>query len=321
MKFIGDAYSQGRGLPAGVQQSPDIAMDWYTKAKNAGYREAQIAIQDLAASIASNTFDASLFQNPDYMTRLYNGNFASIDNPIMFFAYTKSFTDELGGTTMFFMDPSCKGMVTALGSAVNGFEQLLGYFQTLQGANGLANVLVSAMLSSFTEDQGDRDAAILMHAYKCDNPITRRIVDNVIGSYQKLPAIVNATFAGGKEDMDRKRIEAASQGIAFTGSMFFPLENRDIPEPCASNPQTASCAPALAEFQKGSYGSVRCSYYNQAIDKTWNYFFWYKTAPYNIVVLAKNDPNAAIRALGTIPVQECPKAQNDAEVLYEQNNR
>jgi hypothetical protein len=57
------------------------------------------------------------------------------------------------------------------------------------------------------------------------------------------------------------------------------------------------------------------------LDKSWNYFFWYKTFPYNIVALSKNDRTAAIRALGKIPVQECPKAQDQAEALYKQNDR
>jgi hypothetical protein len=221
MKYIGDAYSQGRGLPPGEEQSPDIALSWYKKAKGAGLREADKAIQDLSTAIASNTFNPSLFQNPSYMKRLYDGNFDAIDNPVMFFAYTKAFADEIGGTNVFFINQSCKGMVTALGGVINGFGQLLGYLQALQGENALANIFVSAIGSSFTQDQGERDAVILMDNYKCNSPITRRIIDNVVGSYQKLPTIVKATFANGREDMERKRVEAATQGIAFSGSTFF----------------------------------------------------------------------------------------------------
>jgi hypothetical protein len=116
------------------------------------------------------------------------------------------------------------------------------------------------------------------------------------------------------------RIESAKQAIAFSGSVYFPLERRDIPEPCSNQPTIDICKGAFEEFNHG-FGSIRCGYYNKENNKTWNYFFWYKKVPQNVVALGKNDSKASIRALGTIPVQECPKTQDEAEALYRQNDK
>lgn len=204
MKYIGDAYKDGRGLPDGEQPSPETALGWYKKARSAGFRAADQDIVEIQTQIAALTFRPELFQNPSYMTRLYSGDFNGLENPIMFFSYTHAFLEDLGGTNIFFMDKKCTAMVTALGSTVNTFGQLFGYLQTLSGDNPIGDLVVSAIGSHFTEDQGRRDAVILMDNYKCDSPVARRIIDHVSGSYNQLPTIVNA-FVNSKQQLASRR--------------------------------------------------------------------------------------------------------------------
>jgi tetratricopeptide (TPR) repeat protein len=200
MKYIGDVYKDGRGLPAGEQQSPELAMDWYKKAKEAGLKEADKAIAELSTIIEGLTFKPSIFQNQEYINRLYTSNFDAIDDPIAFFAYTKSFTEKIGGTDVFFINQSCKGMVTQLGTDINSFGGMIGYVQALFGENPVVDIFMAGIRSHFTQDQGERDAVILMDKYKCDTPVTKKIIENVSGSYQKFPAIIKA-FGNSKAQM------------------------------------------------------------------------------------------------------------------------
>jgi len=254
MKYIGDAYKEGRGLPAGQMASPENALAWYKTARDAGLRAADADISNTETAIASLTFRPQLFQNPDYMARLYSGDFNLIDNPIMFFTYTKSFVDNLGGTNVYFMDPKCTTMITELGSTINGFGQLLSYIQTLGGKDAFANMIISMIGSHFTEDQGNRDAVALMHNYKCDNPVTRRIVDNVSGTYQRLPAIINA-FVNSRQQVEARRSELMA-GVATSCQREFDR---------AGFCQCAMNVIAHSDIDEEGLSSLRSNFHNLAV--------------------------------------------------------
>jgi hypothetical protein len=51
------------------------------------------------------------------------------------------------------------------------------------------------------------------------------------------------------------------------------------------------------------------------------YFFWFKKVPAHLVAMAKGDPKASLRALGSAAVEECPATKDAAEALYRQNTR
>ena len=125
MKFIGDAYLEDRGLPTGERADINTALQWYQKSKNGGFKDADIAIKELNEELARNEFHPELFQNPKYISLIHSGNFDSIDDAIMFFAYVRAFTDELGGTNVFFIEPSCKPMITQLGTTIQNFHSCL----------------------------------------------------------------------------------------------------------------------------------------------------------------------------------------------------
>lgn len=322
MKYIGDAYNEGRGLPDGEAQSIETAVIWYQKASDAGLRYATKALEDAKLTLASNRFDGSIFQNPSYMSVLYSGDFSKIDYPILFLAYVRAFSDELGGNNVYMTNQSCKGMVTALGNTVNSVQTLMAYLSTLSEDNGIGKVVLNSILGdTFYHDMGERDANILVDRYKCNTPITKTIVANAIGSYQKLPAIINASLGQKKTDIkgDPARIASARLGTPVAASMVFPMEERDIPVACTGK-TAAPCDAAIKEYQSGEYGAIKCAYYDKQADHTWYYFFWNKKVPYSNEMLAKKDPRAAIRALGVVPVQACPATQDQAEAIYQQND-
>ena len=315
MKYIGDAYKQGRGLPAGEQQSLNVAMEWYKKAQAAGYRQAAIDIQNLSADIASSTFNPSLFQNPTYMTLIYNGNFESVDNPITFFAYTRSFTDELGGTNVFFINQDCKGMITALGSAVNHLGELFGYLQAFQGGNdAFAHLLGSALGSAITQNQGERDADILMNKYKCDNPITRRIVDNMVGSYQKLPTIINAF----KDKNSTPGYSSTHAGVPLYQERVTPLYWGVIAGKCAVRP-VAGCNRVQQLVSSRDYDVIQCNYgpINSNGTGYQNYAFWHSKVPDNPLGYAIQGDDHPFLMLGKLPVAKCPPTAGEAEPIFQ----
>jgi hypothetical protein len=112
----------------------------------------------------------------------------------------------------------------------------------------------------------------------------------------------------------------AQENSAPPASIFFPLERRDMPEPCNSTPQLEMCREAFAELNEGSYGAIRCGYYIEAIGKTQYYSFWFKAVPAAIVALAKNASRAPVKALGSTAVQQCPPTMREADRLYLRQN-
>ena len=254
MKYIGDAYKEGRGLPPGKTASPLDALAWYNKARQAGLRAADSDIASTQAAIASLTFRPELFQNPEYMTRIYTGDVDLLDNPVMFFTYTKAFVDDLGGTNIYFMDPKCTTMVTELGSMINGAGQILGYLQTLSGDDVIENMVISVIGSHFTEDQGKRDAVALMHNYKCDNPVTQKIVDTVSGTYQKLPTIIRA-FVNSRQQVAARR-KALMASVTTSCQREF-----DRPGFC----QCAMNAIARSDIDEGGLSLLQTNFHNLAV--------------------------------------------------------
>jgi hypothetical protein len=102
-KYIGDAYLEGRGLPSGESQNSDTAVEWYKRScgklcdPNAiGFPDAQRALADLSEYLKKNRFDAAVFQNPDFITAIYNSKYDGVPvGPL--FVYLNGFVEEIGG--------------------------------------------------------------------------------------------------------------------------------------------------------------------------------------------------------------------------------
>jgi hypothetical protein len=186
MKYIGDAYLEGRGLPSGEDQDVQIALQWYKKSNDGGFREGGKALQEANDYIYKNIFDQSVFQNQDYMSRLYNDNFEKIQMPILFMAYLKAFVDELGGDKILYVDSNCKPLITAIGDTILSVIQTMSYLSLLGDKNPIITGGISLLFSEFAEDQGKRDAVTLVNRYGCKSVIAKRIVNNIIITYNDI---------------------------------------------------------------------------------------------------------------------------------------
>ena len=178
-------------------------------------------------------------------------------------------------------------------------------------------LMQDAIEDSVLEGDARADMTTFISRYDCTEYVNQ-LLRNAVRYFQDPSSSSHGNASLG---LEKDRIEAANVKVALAGSQFFPLERRDVPEPCNSNPRNSICKPALDEFNLGTFGAIKCGYYNRSIDKTWNYFFWSKTVPSNLMALAINDASAAIKALGSVAVQECPKSQDEAEAIYRANDR
>jgi TPR repeat protein len=186
MKYIGDAYLEGRGLPSGEDQDVQIALQWYKKSNDGGFKEGGKAFQEATDYMYRNTFDQTIFQNQDYMARLYNDNFENIQTPILFMAYLRALVDELGGDKILYVDSNCKPLITAIGDTILSVIQAMSYLTILGDQNALIKGGFSILFSEYAEDQGKRDAVILVNRYGCKSAVAKKIVNNIIVSYSDI---------------------------------------------------------------------------------------------------------------------------------------
>jgi TPR repeat protein len=142
LKFIGDAYLEGRGLPNGESQNPQVAIAWYRKAVAAGFAAAQSAIDEVQAQIDKQTllkqktdmeadlkaqqdkdkiererFDSSIFQNNAFMSKIFNHD-DTLVNKNYFVLYLDGFVNDIGGTKVLYINgQKCLPQVAATTTA------------------------------------------------------------------------------------------------------------------------------------------------------------------------------------------------------------
>lgn len=102
--------------------------------------------------------------------------------------------------------------------------------------------------------------------------------------------------------------------------LFMALVDTDIPSTCLANPQLDDCPAAISEVKDGHNGVLKCGYFDANTGKTKFYFFWYKSAPAELVRAAKTDPKSSLRPLGGTAVQDCPAFRAEADALFTENN-
>jgi hypothetical protein len=118
---------------------------------------------------------------------------------------------------------------------------------------------------------------------------------------------------------ERQAVLPIPSGVT-SGGAFLPLVDTDLPAQCVGQSSTEACMSAVQEFHAG-YGAIKCGYKVDQTGKMRYYFFWFQKVPSHLVALAKNDPKASLRALGSTAVQECPTTLEAAEALYRENSR
>jgi hypothetical protein len=97
-----------------------------------------------------------------------------------------------------------------------------------------------------------------------------------------------------------------------------PLVATDMPARCAGHSSDDACRDVVAEFN-GGYGAIKCGYDIGGTGRRRFYFFWLNKVPSHLVAMARNDPKASVRALGSAAVQQCPPTLEAADSQYEQN--
>ncbi len=202
MKYIGDAYQTGRGLPSSQKQDAQTALDWYKKSAAGGFEDGKKAVAETEdkikkdqAEAESNKFDPSIFQRPDFMTYVYTLSAIPPKEMELFRIYMHGFVMELGGDQILFVDSKCKPLVPSR-TAVAVRDSMFAMFAIQPRADmahgNYQGWLNSAQFNAFT--QGQRDAVELVNRYGCQSEVARTLVDNITNFYhaKHVDAIVTA---------------------------------------------------------------------------------------------------------------------------------
>jgi len=196
LKYIGDAYFYGRGLPTGEVQNANTALIWYKRSAAKAYDEANKAIDITQELIEKNTFNESYFQNGPYMAALYNGDARGIEMPISLITYTKAVVGELNSDKILFIDSSCAPLATYVGGVALDLAESASYLTMLNGGKSFQNGLKSMLSSEAVEDQGRKDAVALINHYGCKSPVVKQIADHIVLNYNELDKM---TGSGGNQ--------------------------------------------------------------------------------------------------------------------------
>jgi hypothetical protein len=200
MKYIGDAYLEGRGLPSGQQRDGQTALEWYKKSADGRFADGIKAVEEVQAYIRKKTdeddharleaerakFDASIFQNPQIMSRIYEGTLNGI-NKNEFAYYINGFIHTIGGTEPFFVNgQNCIPLVA--GTTTSAITKLVVEITTRNsltpsGPNYLNEVFRDRTPFIYSliklQDQGNRDAIALFNRYGCDGAVAHTVVENI----------------------------------------------------------------------------------------------------------------------------------------------
>jgi hypothetical protein len=186
MKYIGDAYLTGHGLPNGEKQDAYTALKWYKKSAAGGFEDADAAVDSTTGYLQSITFNPDAFVGKSYMARIYNNEFDGVDDDKDFLVYISGFIDEFGGDQILFIKPECKPMATALASMNLNVQASLGMFGQLlpQMLNGqVTDQMQQIMAWKVIEDQGARDAVALVNQYGCTGRIAKTVMSNIVHQF------------------------------------------------------------------------------------------------------------------------------------------
>ncbi|MCW0001704.1 hypothetical protein OE766_26135 [Pararhizobium sp. YC-54] len=309
------------GLPQGEVQSLDSAVAWYQEALKNGYKEAQKAVDEAQAVLASLRFDPSGFQNQEYMKRMYEGNFDKLGNPLQFLMYVGAFSEELGGTTVFFIDQRCQGMVTSLSGTINGVQRFISFLMSMQSEEGMADVVIALVTSSWVQDQGARDARILMERYTCKSPIAIKIVENVVGSWEKLPKIIEAGLGDRKQRSEKSQPTEAETAPLYKEQVF-GLYWGALAGRCGIQnypSRIEACNRVLALIQSNEYKILTCSYGPFKSDGTGFqvYQFWAERVPEGIPSYEVSGDEHPFAILGKSAVGKCPANTQELEPIFQ----
>jgi hypothetical protein len=169
MKYIGDAYLEGRGLPSGQKQNEQTALQWYKKSGDGGFSDGTKAAAEVNADIDKEKFDSSIFQDEKFMSALYYSTLTNADKNRFIF-YVVGFVKQMKEKVFFLQDGStCAPLISGAADTRIGLA-------TVGAMEGMPNFLVEM---SNNQERGERDALILFNRYGCNSAVTHTIMDHL----------------------------------------------------------------------------------------------------------------------------------------------
>lgn len=190
-KYMGDAYRDGR-LPPGESRNLATAVALYDIADKGGFPEAAAAKIDAQRQLDSMTFDKSLFQNGDYMERIYNKKYDDMKFPLAIVYYMQGIAEGFEDNNVVFIDQSCKELSSMAGqqllqlaSPVVALGAILGSTdgQGSWSPEGLIDAVGARIGKDYIIDQGRRDATVLYNdagRYGCKSEVTQQILSHMM---------------------------------------------------------------------------------------------------------------------------------------------
>jgi tetratricopeptide (TPR) repeat protein len=204
MKFIGDAYLTGRGLPSGQQQDGQTALQWYQKSAAAGFADGVQAVdeansylkkkadneQQARLQVEKQQFDPSIFQNSQFMSTLYyyntsNSHLIDLNNfdGGQFILYIDGFVKEMKEKVIFLTDgQSCSPLISGVVDAKLQMATVNALIKIPIDDNYLT-------ASSINSERGSRDALALFNRYGCNSDVTRAIAGHLNLIFEQKPAV------------------------------------------------------------------------------------------------------------------------------------
>ena len=206
LKFIGDAYLEGRGLPDGQIQDTPTALEWYKQSAGGGFSLADSAVEEVRQFLDTTSFDPSIFQNPVYSEMMYQGDFSNLMREPLFFSYAQGMFKFFNSEQAMDHAPDCKPELTKLGEISINFGLIGGWLiktlDTVQGAQPPLGIVTDFFLRRpIAADQGEKDAArILLHFGGCmKSSVPAKMIENLISLDRAVEMQIDEFLPGGSE--------------------------------------------------------------------------------------------------------------------------
>lgn len=175
MKYVGDAYLEGRGLPSSVKPNAQNALEWYRKAADGGFRDADKAVREIEEKLkseAQQALDPSIFQRPLFMSTLYFGveEGRKIRSMSSFIFYVAALHKEIDGKIIFLENGSaCKPLLSGI-AITNMYSDMQNW--AVADPDTMNNIVKAS-------EQGRNDMVTLYNRYGCKSDVTTTIMHNI----------------------------------------------------------------------------------------------------------------------------------------------
>lgn len=264
MKYIGDAYMEGRGLPQGQVRDPATAFEWYKKSGEGRFSDGLEMAEkandkklEQAKAAEKETFNPSIFQNQVLISFLYHGKNVMKDDVYIpgLTMYVASFVEEISGDKLLYVDSACRPLSRyaaevigpigkevgriggALGAIIDNSDPNASAAELLVGIFG--GMFASGFKMEAFENEGKKDALILVNRYTCNSDVARKIMGNIVSFVNGgVDSIKSATGIRDGSEQNPKNYQPQRTSPTYSS-----------PSPPA---QAQNTTPVLTAFDRGS---------------------------------------------------------------------